>query len=114
MRERFTLVILVSNSLFIVLFALFAVAAVLMVRRGWAAEAACATVAAVGVVLPLVAVWLAPTAREGSMGATAVVVAAYILAWVLTVGGCAGVWVFARSRTEFEAAREAGVDGDAL
>ena len=90
--------ILVSNSFFVVLFALLAVMAVLMLRRGAVAEAVCAAVAAVGCALPLVAIGLAPAAREGNMVAAAVVVAAYILTYVFTLGGAAGMFVFSRAR----------------
>lgn len=90
--------ILVSNSFFVVLFALLAVMAVLMLRRGAVAEAVCAAVAAVGCALPLVAIGLAPAAREGNMVAAAVVVAAYILTYVFTLGGAAGIFVFSRAR----------------
>ena len=93
-----TLVILVSNSFFVVLFALLAVMAVLMLRRGAVAEAVFATVAAVGCALPLVAIGLAPAAREGNTVAAAVVVAAYILTYVFTLGGAAGMFVFSRAR----------------
>ena len=95
--------ILVSNSFFVVLFTLLSVAAVMMARRGWAGEAVSATVAAVGCVLPLASVWAAPAARDGNVGALILVVSAYILAWLLALGGCAGVWVFARSRAESDA-----------
>ena len=90
--------ILVPNALFVVTFAVLAVMAVLMLRRGSVAEAVCAAVAAVGCVLPLVAIGLAPAAREGNMVAAAVVVAAYILAYVLMFGGAAGMFVFSRAR----------------
>ena len=110
-----TLVILVSNSFFAVLFALLAVAAVMMARRCWAGEAVSAAVAAVGCVLPLASVWAAPAARDGNVGALILVVSAYILAWLLALGGCAGVWVFARSRAEFDASGEKVLlDGGAL
>ena len=68
--------ILVSNSFFVVLFALLSVAAVMMARRGWAGEAVSATVAAVGCVLPLASVWAAPAARDGNVGALILVAAA--------------------------------------
>lgn len=90
--------ILVPNTLFIVTFAVLAVMAVLMLRRGAVAEAVCSAVAAVGCVLPLVAIDLAPAAREGNMVAAAVVVAAYILSYVFTFGGAAGMFVFSRAR----------------
>ena len=90
--------ILVPNTLFIVTFAVLAVMAVLMLRRGAVAEAVCSAVAAVGCVLPLVAIDLAPAAREGNMIAAAVVVAAYILTYVFTLGGAAGMFVFSRAR----------------
>lgn len=92
--------ILVSNSFFVVLFALLAVMAVLMLRRGAVAEAVCAAVAAVGCALPLVAIGLAPAAREGNTVAAAVVVAAYILSYVFTFGGAAGMFVFSRARVQ--------------
>lgn len=90
--------ILVPNTLFIVTFAILAVMVVLMLRRGAVAEAVCAAVAAVGCALPLVAIGLAPAAREGNMVAAAVVVAAYILTYVFTLGGAAGTFVFSRAR----------------
>lgn len=90
--------ILVPNTLFVVTFAVLATLAVLMLRRGAVAEAVCAAVAAVGCVLPLVAIGLAPAAREGNMVAAAVVVAAYILTYVFTFGGAAGMFVFSRAR----------------
>ena len=90
--------ILVPNTLFVVTFAVLAVLAVLMLRRGVVAEAVCSAVAAVGCVLPLVAVGLAPAAREGNVVAAAVVVAAYILSYVFTFGGAAGMFVFSRAR----------------
>ena len=92
--------ILVPNTLFIVTFAILAVMVVLMLRRGAVAEAVCAAVAAVGCVLPLVAIDLAPAAREGNMVAAAVVVAAYILTYVFTLGGAAGMFVFSRARVK--------------
>lgn len=92
--------ILIPNTLFVVTFVVLAVLAVLMLRRGVVAEAVCATVAAVGCVLPLVAVGLAPAAREGNTVAAAVVVAAYILMWVFTFGGAAGMFVFSRARVQ--------------
>ena len=98
--ERGSLVILIPNTLFVVTFAVLAVMDVLMLRRGVVAEAVCATVAAVGCVLPLVAVGLAPAAREGNMVAAAVVVAAYILSYVFTFGGAAGMFVFSRARVQ--------------
>lgn len=100
--------ILVPNALFVVTFAVLAVLAVLMLRRGVVAEAVCAAVAAVGCVLPLVAVGLAPAAREGNMVAEAVVVAAYILSYVFTFGGAAGVFVFSRARVQSALADVAG------
>lgn len=90
--------ILVPNTLFVALFIVLAVIAVLMLRRGVVAGAVCATVAAVGCALPLVAIGLAPAAREGSMVAAAVVVAAYILSYVFTFGGAAGMFAFSRAR----------------
>lgn len=90
--------ILVPNALFVITFIVLAVLAVLMLRRGAVAEAVCAAVASVGCVLPLVAIGLAPAAREGSMVAAAVVVAAYILTYVFTLGGAAGMFVFSRAR----------------
>ena len=107
--------ILVSNSFFVVLFALLSVAAVMMARRGWADEAVSATVAAVGCALPFASVWAAPAARDGNVGALILVVSAYILAWLLALGGCAGVWVFARPRAESDAPVEkAPQDGGVL
>ena len=103
--------ILVPNALFVIAFIVLAVLAVLMLRRGVVTEAVCAAVAAVGCALPLVAIGLAPAAREGNTVAAAVVVAAYILAWLLAIGGCAGVWVFARSRAEFDASVEKAAQG---
>ena len=97
-KRKGILMILVPNALFVVTFAVLAVMAVLMLRRGAVAEAVCAAVAAVGCVLPLVAIGLAPAAREGSMVAAAVVVAAYILSYVFTFGGAAGMFVFSRAR----------------
>lgn len=90
--------ILIPNTLFVVTFAVLAVMAVLMLRRGAVAEAVCAAVAAVGCALPLVAIGLAPAAREGNVVAAAVVVAAYILAYVFMFGGAAGMFVFSRAR----------------
>ena len=90
--------ILVPNAFFVVMFIVLAVMAVLMLRRGAVAETVCATVAAVGCALPLVAIGLAPAAREGNMVAAAVVVAAYILTYVFTLGGAAGMFVFSRAR----------------
>ena len=92
--------ILVPNALFVVTFAVWAVMSVLMLRRGVVAEAACSAVAAVGCALPLVAIGLAPAAREGNMVAAAVVVAAYILAYVFTFGGAAGMFAFSRARVK--------------
>lgn len=92
--------ILVPNTLFVVTFAVLAVMAVLMLRRGAVAEAVCAAIAAVGCALPLVAVGLAPAARDGNMVAAAVVVAAYILTYVFTLGGAAGMFVFSRARVQ--------------
>lgn len=92
--------IFVPNALFVITFVVLAVLAVLMLRRGAVAEAVCATIAAVGCVLPLVAVGLAPAAREGNMVAAAVVVAAYILTWVFALGGAAGMFVFSRARVQ--------------
>lgn len=106
--ERGSLVILIPNTLFVVTFAVLAVMAVLMLRRGVVAEAVCATVAAVGCALPLVAIGLAPAAREGNMVAEAVVVAAYILTYVFTFGGAAGVFVFSRARVQSALADVAG------
>ena len=97
-KRKGILMILVPNAFFVVLFALLAVLAVLMLRRGAVAEAVFATVAAVGCALPLVAIGLAPAAREGNMVAAAVVVAAYILTYVFTLGGAAGMFVFSRAR----------------
>lgn len=107
--ERGSLVILVPNTLFVVTFAVLATLAVLMLRRGAVAEAVCAAVAAVGCVLPLVAIGLAPAAREGNMVAAAVVVAAYILTYVFTFGGAAGMFVFSRARVK---AALADVEGE--
>lgn len=106
--ERGSLVILIPNTLFVVTFAVLAVMAVLMLRRGVVAEAVCATVAAAGCVLPLVAIGLAPAAREGNMVAEAVVVAAYILSYVFTFGGAAGMFVFSRARVQAALAAVAG------
>ena len=92
--------ILIPNTLFVVTFAVLAIMAVLMLRRGVVAEAACAAVAAVGCVLPLVAIGLAPAAREGDMAAAAVAVTAYILTYVFAFGGAAGVFVFSRARVQ--------------
>lgn len=92
--------ILVPNALFVVTFAVLTVMAVLMLRRGAVAEAVCAAVASVGCVLPLVAIGLAPAAREGNTVAAAVVVAAYILAYVFTLGGAAGMFAFSRARVK--------------
>ena len=96
--ERGSLVILIPNTLFVALLIVLAALAVLMLRRVAVAEAVCAAVAAVGCALPLVAIGLAPAAREGSMVAAAVVVAAYILSYVFTFGGAAGMFVFSRAR----------------
>ena len=98
--ERGSLVILIPNTLFVALFIVLAAITVLMLRRGVVAGAVCATVAAVGCVLPLVAIGLAPAAREGNMVAAAVVVAAYILTYVFTFGGAAGMFVFSRARVQ--------------
>lgn len=106
--ERGSLVILIPNTLFVVTFVVLAVMAVLMLRRGVVAGAVCATVAAVGCALPLVAIGLAPAAREGSMVAAAVVVAAYILSYVFTFGGAAGMFVFSRARVQSALADVAG------
>ena len=92
--------ILVPNALFVITFIVLAVLAVLMLRRGAVAEAVCAAVAAVGCVLPLVAIGLAPAAREGNTAATAVVVAAHILTYAFTFGGAAGMFVFSRARVQ--------------
>lgn len=92
--------ILVPNAFFVVMFIVLAALAVLMLRRGAVAEAVCAAVAAVGCALPLVAIGLAPAAREGNMVAAAVVVAAYILTYVFTFGGAAGMFVFSRARVQ--------------
>ena len=92
--------ILVPNALFVVTFAVLTVMAVLMLRRGAVAEAVCAAVASVGCVLPLVAIGLAPAAREGNTVAAAVVVAAYILTHVFTLGGAAGMCAFSRARVK--------------
>lgn len=100
--------ILIPNTLFVVTFAVLAVMAVLMLRRGVIAEAVCATVAAVGCALPLVAIGLAPAAREGNTVAAAVVVAAYILTYVFTFGGAAGMFVFSRARVQAALADVAG------
>lgn len=100
--------ILVPNAFFVVMFVVLAVLAVLMLRRGVVAEAVCATVAAVGCVLPLVAVGLAPAAREGNTVAAAVVVAAYILAYVFMFGGAAGMFVFSRARVKAALAESEG------
>lgn len=101
--------ILIPNTLFVALFIVLAVMAVLMLRRGAVAEAVCAAVAAVGCVLSLVAIGLAPAAREGNMVAAAVVVAAYILTYVFTFGGAAGMFVFSRARVK---AALADVEGE--
>lgn len=97
-KRKGILMILVPNALFVITFIVLAVLAVLMLRRGVVAGAVCATVAAVGCALPLAAIGLAPAAREGSMVAAAVVVAAYILSYVFTFGGAAGMFVFSRAR----------------
>ena len=99
-KRKGVLMILIPNTLFVVTFIVLAVMAVLMLRRGVVAEAVCAAVAAVGCALPLVAIGLAPAAREGNMVAAAVVVAAYILTYVFTLGGAAGMFVFSRARME--------------
>lgn len=101
--------ILIPNALFVVTFVVLAVLAVLMLRRGAVAEAVFAAVAAVGCALPLVAIGLSPAAREGSMVAAAVVVAAYILAYVFMFGGAAGMFVFSRARAK---AALADVEGE--
>lgn len=106
--ERGSLVILIPNTLFVALFIVLAALAVLMLRRGVVAGAVCAAVAAVGCALPLVAIGLAPAAREGSMVAEAVVVAAYILSYVFTFGGAAGMFVFSRARVQAALADVAG------
>lgn len=106
--ERGSLVILIPNTLFVALFIVLAALAVLMLRRGVVAEAVCAAVAAVGCALPLVAIGLAPAAREGNMVAEAVVVAAYILTYVFTFGGAAGMFVFSRARVQSALADVAG------
>ena len=100
--------ILVPNALFVVTFAVLAVMSVLMLRRGSVAEAVCAAVAAVGCALPLVAIALAPAAREGNVVAAAVVVAAYILTYVFTLGGAAGMFVFSRARMKAALAESEG------
>ena len=92
--------ILVPNAFFVVMFIVLTVMAVLMLRRGAVAEAVCAAVASVGCVLPLVAIGLAPAAREGNTVAAAVVVAAYILTYVFTLGGAAGMFAFSRARVK--------------
>ena len=97
-KRKGILMILVPNAFFVVMFIVLAVMAVLMLRRGAVAEAVFATVAAVGCALPLVAIGLAPAAREGNMVAAAVVVAAYILTYVFTLGGATGMFVFSRAR----------------
>lgn len=101
--------ILIPNTPFVLAFAVLAVMAVLMLRRGAVAEAVCAAIAAVGCALPLVAIGLAPAAREGNMVAAAVVVAAYILTYVFTFGGAAGMFVFSRARVK---AALADVEGE--
>lgn len=106
--ERSSIVILIPNTLFVALFIVLAALAVLMLRRGVVAGAVCAAVAAVGCALPLVAIGLAPAAREGSMVAEAVVVAAYILSYVFTFGGAAGMFVFSRARVQSALADVAG------
>ena len=100
--------ILIPNTLFVALFIVLAALAVLMLRRVVVAGAVCAAVAAVGCALPLVAIGLAPAAREGSMVAAAVVVAAYILSYVFTFGGAAGMFVFSRARVQAALADVAG------
>ena len=97
-KRKGILMILVPNAFFVVMFIVLAVMAVLLLRRGAVAEAVFATVAAVGCALPLVAIGLAPAAREENMVAAAVVVAAYILTYVFTLGGAAGMFVFSRAR----------------
>ena len=97
-KRKGSLMILVPNAFFVVMFIVLAVMAVLMLRRGAVAEAVFAAVAAVGCALPLVAIGLAPAAREGNTFAAAVVVAAYILTYVFTLGGAAGMFVFSRAR----------------
>lgn len=92
--------VLIPNTLFVATFAVLTVMAVLMLRRGAVAEAVCAAVASVGCVLPLVAIGLAPAAREGNTVAAAVVVAAYILTYVFTLGGAAGMFAFSRARVK--------------
>ena len=99
-EQKGILMILVPNALFVVMFAVLAVMAALMLRRGVVAEVVCAAVAAVGCALPLVAIGLAPAAREGDTFAAAVVVAAYILAYVFAFGGAAGMFVFSRARVQ--------------
>lgn len=99
-KRKGILMILVPNAFFVVMFIVLAVMAVLMLRRGAVAEAVCAAVAAVGCALPLVAVGLAPAAREGNVVAAAVVVAAYILTYVFTFGGAVGMFVFSRARVK--------------
>ena len=106
--ERGSIVILIPNTLFVALFIVLAALAVLMLRRVVVAGAVCAAVAAVGCALPLVAIGLAPAAREGSMVAAAVVVAAYILSYVFTFGGAAGMFVFSRARVQAALADVAG------
>ena len=106
--ERGSLVILIPNTLFVALFIVLAALAVPMLRRGVVAGAVCAAVAAAGCALPLVAIGLAPAAREGSMVAEAVVVAAYILSYVFTFGGAAGMFVFSRARVQSALADVAG------
>ena len=100
--------ILVPNAFFVVMFIVLAAPAALMLRRSVVAEAVCAAVAAVGCALPLVAIGLAPAAREGNMVAEAVVVAAYILSYVFTFGGAAGMFVFSRARMKAALADVAG------
>lgn len=99
-KRKGILMILVPNAFFVVMFIVLAVLAVLMLRRGAVAEAVCAAIAAVGCALPLVAIGLAPAAREGNVVAAAVVVAAYILTYVFTFGGAAGMFVFSRARVQ--------------
>lgn len=108
-KRKGILMILVPNALFVITFIVLAALAVLMLRRGAVAEAVCATVAAVGCALPLVAIGLAPAAREGNTFAAAVVVAAYILTYVFTFGGAAGMFVFSRARVQ---AALADVEGE--
>ena len=107
-KRKGALMILIPNTLFVVTFVVLAVLAVLILRRGMVAEAVCAAIAAVGCALPLVAIGLAPAAREGNMVAAAVVVAAYILTYVFTLGGAAGMFVFSGARVQAALAAVAG------